>query len=113
MQPVSYRARPVAMASAERFWLTDEIDALPTGDPLKTWVCFMCLYARDVLTGVLPAPYTNTNAERFAHAALMPENSFRPLQGLPDEWLAAHFNVPLEQIAERRIHTTTQDKELT
>ncbi len=112
MQPVSYRARPVAMASAERFWLTDEIDALPTGDPLKTWVCFMCLYARDVLTGVLPGPYSDTDAELFARAALIPDNAFQRLRGLPDEQLAVHFNVPLEQIAERRMDLDHPTREL-
>lgn len=70
--PVTYRTRPVAIAAAERFWLTDEIDALPTANPLKTWACFMCLYARDVLTGVLPGPYSGADAELFARAALIP-----------------------------------------
>lgn len=112
MQPITYRTRPVAIASAERFWLTDDLSALPTGDPLKTWACFMCLYARDVLTGVLPGPYTDADAELFARAALIPDTAFQRLKGLPDEQLAVHFNVPLEQIADQR-HDTTQDKELT
>ena len=105
MQPITYRTRPVAIAAAERFWLTDEIDALPTANPLKTWACFMCLYARDVLTGVLPGPYSDADAELFARAALIPDNAFQRLRGLPDERLAVHFNVPLEQIAERRLDT--------
>ncbi len=108
MQPITYRTRSVAIASPERFWLTDEIDALPTGNPLKTWACFMCLYARDVLTGVLPSPYTDADAELFARAALIPDTALQRLRGLSDEQLAVHFNVPLEQIAERR-HDTTQD----
>lgn len=105
MQPITYRTRPVAIASAQRFWLTDEIDALPTGDALKTWACFMCLYARDVLSGVLPGPYTDTDAELFARAALIPDHAFQRLRRLPDEQLAVHFNVPLEQIAEQRLPT--------
>jgi hypothetical protein len=46
------------------------IEALPTGHPRKCHVCFMALYARDILTGELPGPYTDSDAERFARLAL-------------------------------------------
>ena len=50
---ISYRGRPVACATATRFFLTDALERLPAGDPLLTLVLYMCAYARDVHTGEL------------------------------------------------------------
>ena len=58
--------RTVALAARPRFWLAAEIEALPDGDPRKRQVCLMALYARDVLTGAMPGPYTDADADRFA-----------------------------------------------
>jgi len=38
----------------------------------------MCAYAREVLTGQLPGPYTDHNARRFARAALVPDELADP-----------------------------------
>jgi hypothetical protein len=38
----------------------------------------MCAYARDVLTGELPGPYTDHDARCFARAALVPEELADP-----------------------------------
>jgi len=56
LQLVTYRGRVVAAATAERFLLSDELEHRPVGDPERTFVAYMCLYARDVVTGDLPAP---------------------------------------------------------
>jgi hypothetical protein len=58
--------RTVARAGAERFWLAADIDALPHGHSRKRLVAFMALYARAVLTGELPGPYTFERALAFA-----------------------------------------------
>ena len=58
--------RTVALAGRERFWLAAHIQALPDGHPRRLHVCFMAVYARDILTGDMPGPYTDTDADHFA-----------------------------------------------
>ena len=72
LQPVSYRGRLVACASARRCFLCDELDQRPAWDPERTFVFFMCAYAGDVLRGELPGPYTDHKARVYARAALIP-----------------------------------------
>jgi hypothetical protein len=72
MQPIYYDGHPVAMADEHRFWLTHSIELLPDGHPTKRMVLLMCSFARDVLAGELPAPYSDARAERFAREALLP-----------------------------------------
>jgi hypothetical protein len=67
---VSHRGRLVALAAPRRFWLAADIEALADGHPRKRLVAFMVLYARDVLTGEIPGPYSDDDAERFACLAL-------------------------------------------
>jgi hypothetical protein len=68
---VSHRGRLVALAAPRRFWLAADIEALPDSHPRKRLVALMVLYARDVLTGELPSPYRDEDAERFAYLALL------------------------------------------
>jgi hypothetical protein len=63
---ITHGAATVALAGRERFWLAADIEALPDGHPRKRHVAFMALYARDILTGEMPGPYTDTDADRFA-----------------------------------------------
>lgn len=77
MTLITYARRPVAMAGPERLYLAAHINQRPDGDPLKTFVCFLALYARDVQLGRLPAEprrYLPRRAERYARAALMPHD---------------------------------------
>jgi len=67
---LTHQDRPAALAAPTRFWLAAHIEALPAGDPRKTHICFMALYARDVLTGAMPGPYNDDDAERFARACV-------------------------------------------
>jgi len=62
----------VAAATAERFLLSDELEHRPSGDPERTFVIYMCLYARDIAAGQLPGPYSEQRARRFARACLIP-----------------------------------------
>ena len=50
LQTITYRGRPVACATATRFFLADDLERLNAGDPLLTFVLYMCAYAREVLT---------------------------------------------------------------
>ena len=72
LQPISYRGRTVAAATRERFFLADELDRRPAGDPERTFVIFMCAYAGDVLAGRLRGPYSDQDARRYARACLVP-----------------------------------------
>jgi hypothetical protein len=72
---LSYQGQTVALAARARFWLAAHIEALPAGHPDKRHVCFMALYARDVLTGDLPGPYNDHDADRFARLALQTDAS--------------------------------------
>ena len=102
---ITYQRQIVAIAGTHRFHLAPAIGELPDGDPLKTFVCFLALYARDVHTGELPGDptrYLPCRGEHYARAALMPIDEFSALQHRSDPEFAAHFHVPLEQIAHRR-----------
>jgi hypothetical protein len=108
MTLITYHGRPAAMAGRERFYLAPCIDELPDGHALKNWVCALVLYARDVLNGEVPdLHYLPHRAERYARAALMPEREFRNRAHHADHKLAAHFNVPLEQVPRRRADLAT------
>lgn len=67
---LTHHGRTVALAARARFWLAAQIEALPENDPRKRHVCFMALYARDILTGAMPGPYTDADADRFARLAI-------------------------------------------
>lgn len=72
LQPISYRGRTVAAAARTRFFLAETLDERPIDDPERTFVIFMCAYAGDVLDGVLPGPYSDMDACRYARACLVP-----------------------------------------
>jgi hypothetical protein len=78
LQTITYGGRPVACATATRFFLADDLERLPAGDSLLTFVLYMCAWAHDVLSGELPGPYTDHNARQFARAALFPEELADP-----------------------------------
>jgi len=102
---ITYQHRPVALAGTSRFYLAPEIAELADLDPLKTFVCFLGLYARDVQIGAIPGDPTRYHpipAERYAREALIPSPDFTALQDQSDHQLAAYFGVPPEQIRRRR-----------
>jgi hypothetical protein len=72
IQAIRYRGRTVAAATRTRFVLGETLDRRPISDPERTFVIFMCAYAGDVLAGVLPGPYSDEDARRYARACLVP-----------------------------------------
>jgi hypothetical protein len=72
IQPIRYRGRTVAVATRSRFVLSEALDRRPVSDPERTFMIFMCAYAGDVLSGVLPGPYRDEDARRYARACLVP-----------------------------------------
>jgi hypothetical protein len=67
-----HQDRVAGLASLTRVWFAEHIESLPDGHPRKRFVCFMALYARDVLAGALPGPYSDDDGERFAAGCLTP-----------------------------------------
>jgi hypothetical protein len=70
------------MAGRERFYLAARIARRPDGDPVKTFVCYLALYARDVLAGRLPGEprrYLPARAERYARECLLAPRAFHAL----------------------------------
>lgn len=102
MQPIYYDGHPVAMADKHRFWLTHSIELLPDGHPTKRMVLLMCSFARDVLAGELPAPYSDARAERFAREALLPVDELRARSADEDMDVALSLRVPIREVVARR-----------
>jgi hypothetical protein len=101
LQPITYRGRLVACATATRLFLCEKLEHRPAGDPELTFVLFMCCYARDILTGALPGPYRSEHARRYACAALIPDEVLeRPL---PDVRRTADaLGVPVDELLQAR-----------
>ncbi|MGI8411550.1 MAG: hypothetical protein ACR2LV_02565 [Solirubrobacteraceae bacterium] len=101
LQPIVYRGRVVACAAPTRFFLAEELERRPVGDPELTFVLYMTAYARDVLIGELSAPYTEENARAYARAALIPDELLeRPL--LDAGRTARALGVPVEELLRAR-----------
>jgi len=107
---ISYAGAVAAAAGPTRFFLAPRIAALPDAHPTKRVVAFMCAYAREILTGQLPAPYSDQDAERFARAALIDPGTFARYPRATDEQLADFLGVPAEQVAARRAELELEDE---
>ena len=101
---IVYRGEIVASAGARRSYLAPQIARLDAGEPLRQFVSLMAAFALLVRDGSNEGPYTDEAAERFARLALIDDEQFRVLDanGLEDEVIAGHFDVPVEQVAEKR-----------
>lgn len=73
IQRITYRGRVVAAATADEFFLSEQLRGRPFGDPERTFVLLMAAYAAGVLRGELPGSYTEERACRFARGTLVPE----------------------------------------
>lgn len=97
VQLIRYRGRIVAWASATRFGLADDLAHLANGDPELTFVLLMCAYARDVINGRLPGPYTDDHARAYARAALIPAELLeRPISNPTRTALA--LKIPVDEL---------------
>jgi hypothetical protein len=101
LQPITYRGRTVAAATHTRFFLAEALDQRPAGDPERTFVIFMCAYAGDVLSGVLPGPYSDEDARRYARACLVPPELLERAQ-LDVERAARALRVPVDELRTAR-----------
>jgi hypothetical protein len=99
---LTYEQRTAALAAPERFWLAAHIEARPDGDPTKRLVTFMATYARDILAGELPEPYTDERARRFARLALVEPTTYHAHRRSRDAELADVLGLPLGEIPDVR-----------
>ena len=97
MEIVIWRGRAAAFVDLDETRLCPQIEVLETDHPERRFVCAMCLYAQDVLTGVLPGGYDQECAERYARTFLAPDWAFcEPTW--PDEAIAELYVIPLDQV---------------
>src|SRR3954462_9556024 len=110
MTLVSYNGEAAAVAGATRLFLAPRLELLPAGDPIVVFVAFMCMYAKQVRDGELPGPYSDDRAAFFARCALIDDDEFTRLDASDggDVLLAGHFNVPMEQVAQKRADLALQ-----
>lgn len=71
LQPITYRGRLVAAATATRFFLADELNENRADPADRRMVVFMCAYAIDIARGRLPGPYRDDDARRYARCCLL------------------------------------------
>jgi hypothetical protein len=102
VRAIIYRGELVAIATRARVHLAPEVAVLARGDPKLRFVAAMCLYSRDLDTGELAGPYRPEDAELYARCVLLPDDEFELHQHEPDGWLAARFQVPVEQVRAKR-----------
>jgi hypothetical protein len=57
LQAITYRGRLAAAGRRQRFFLAEQLERRPPGDPERTFVVLMCAYAGQVLRGELAGPY--------------------------------------------------------
>ena len=96
---VNYRGGPAALVGTTRFSFLGDVRHLPPGHPDVRIVVHMSCYARLVLLGEMPRPYTDEYAERFARFALIDDGQ---LGRNSDQTLARRFAVPSDQVARAR-----------
>jgi hypothetical protein len=98
LQAITYAGRPVAAASARRFYLAEHLDQRSPEDPERVFVMWMCCCARDILTGHLPGPYSDQAARTYAAAALIPREVLERSAPAGDARLAHGLGVPLAEL---------------
>ena len=101
VQPITYCGRIVAACTGECFLLADDLAYRPPGDPELVFVVMMCSYATDIARGLLPGPFDDVAARRYARAALIPEELLeRPK--LDVDHTAAALGVPAQELRAAR-----------
>ena len=99
---IRHHSRVSAVAAPGGVQLLPNIEALEEDHPVRRWVFCLCLFALDVIEQRIDGGYSDFRAAVFARHVLIPDDEFRSMAGYDDATLAEYFNVPLEQIAEKR-----------
>jgi hypothetical protein len=99
---VLYRGAAVALVGVRRLSFLGDLRHLPPGDPVIRVVTHMAYYAGLVLAGEMPAPYTDSDAARFARFALIDQDELARSVCDSHEALAERFGVPVQEVVEAR-----------
>jgi hypothetical protein len=107
IQPITYRGRTVAACTPQRVFFSDDLEAREEHDPLKRFVCEMCLYAGEVLNGHAPGPYRDADARAYARVMLIPGELLEhpgPAATLDADRAALEPGVPVEELQVELAH---------
>lgn len=102
MKAIVHNGELVAFANGPNIKLDPNLDALAHDHPDRRWAIALATFACLVETGQQPGPYTPDGAARFARDLLLPLPGFLACIGSTDPALALLFNLPLDQVRERR-----------
>ena len=108
MEIVIWRDRAAATVDLDETRLCQQIEVLETDHPERRFVCAMCLYAYEVLTGVIPGGYEQEFAERYARTFLAPDWAFCD-PSWPEVAVAEMYAIPLDQVAAGRMDWVHDD----
>lgn len=98
---ISYDGQIAAFAGARTRHLVPPFDALDPADPRRRMVELMCAFAVACNRGLLPGPYSDAAAARFARTVLIDDEFIaRGSEGAGQ--LAWRFGVPLDEIPRKR-----------
>ena len=102
MISVTHQGRPAAFVTRGETRFAAAIECLERDHPTRRWVACAAFFAHDVVIGRIRGPYTQRRADHFARCALLPDEDFLAVARYADALLAEHFNVPLDQVREKR-----------
>lgn len=94
--------RLAATVTVDDIHLAPAIEVLEPDHPVRRWAVCVAVFGQHILSGAIAGPYEAARADLFARNVLIPDDDFCGIAELPAVWLAEHFNVPLEQIFEKR-----------
>src|SRR3954452_14248150 len=100
---VNHQGRPAGWVTCARAELYPRVAAFEPEHPTRRWVTCSAIFAMEVLAGRMRGLFSQARADHFARCALMPDDEFAELAAADDVALAEYFNVPLEQVREKRI----------
>jgi hypothetical protein len=100
MQPILYEGRLVAGVTRDEVVLAMAVAELERDHPRRRFVLAMCTFAGEQLR--THQAYDDVAAEHWARTFLMPA-AWLKAAGYSNVELAEAFNVPLDQVAQRRL----------
>jgi hypothetical protein len=107
---VHHQGKPAAWVVNGRIELYPRIAVLEREHPARRWTTCVAIFALEILSGHIRGPFDQARADHFARSALVPDAEFQSLARATDAALAEHFNVPLEQMAEKRLDLLALDR---
>jgi len=106
VQAITYYGRLVAGVAPDEIVLAPSVAELESDHPRRRFVLGMCLFAHE---HQFPGgDYSDDAAQQWVRTLLMPSAAGRHAAGLTNTELAEAFNVPLDQVVQRRLELARQ-----